>query len=304
MANTLLSRELPKSLSFRNAFVNFTVAPKRPFHTSVLRSFACKNQPVNTRTKLAATQFRAYSLEQTTQLTPDKPIHKTENNNQSKHASSHANEEKTDSKFMSIHPIFVILAASVGFAIYKYYTSAVFKYPIEIRKILRKGLYYHQRDPNRAVTFYQTALTQALNHEELDNASPEVTGIMIQLGSLYEELGRIRDAIDVLTMAYDIIVTPDNIPVKLEGEIKIRSISLAQKLGDLHQNLRQHEQAEKYYVWSVEQLLQSQQELSHNRSGFFSRKEGLVLPSWMTSTDLGASLEALASFYSSQHKYA
>ncbi|RIA92923.1 hypothetical protein C1645_735924 [Glomus cerebriforme] len=211
-------------------------------------------------------------------------------------------------------PLVLIFTATAitCLGLYQYFFSTVYKYPEEIRKNLRKGLYYqnYRNDPTRAVNYYQTALNEAFNNAELDNASPEVTGIMIQLGSLYEELGRIRDALDVFTMAYDAIVTPNNTPVKLDGKIKLRSIGLAQKLGDLHQSLKQDEQAEKYYIWSVEQLLQSHSEVAqlnhdnNSRNNLFSKKIDMVLPPWMTFTDLGASLEALAAFYSSRYKYA
>ncbi|RGB37799.1 hypothetical protein C1646_813047 [Rhizophagus diaphanus] len=209
--------------------------------------------------------------------------------------------------------VLIFTTSAITFlGLYHYFFSAVYKYPEEIRKNLRKGLYYqnYRNDPNRAVNYYQTALNDAFNHAELDNASPEVTGIMIQLGSLYEELGRIREATDVFTMAYDAIVTPNNTPVKLDGKIKLKSIGLAQKLGDLHQSLKQDEQAEKYFIWSVEQLLQSHSEVAHlnhdnsNRNSLFSKKIDMTLPPWMTFTDFGASLEALAAFYSSRHKYA
>ncbi|CAG8497777.1 7298_t:CDS:2 [Diversispora eburnea] len=272
---------------------NSSIAFQKPF-----RTFAYQRQPV---IKLfTVTQTRIYSSKQKNGSIAKLEL-KSENNNL----------------------LIITTSAFISLGVYQYYTSSIYKYPEEIRKNLQKGLFYqnYRNDPNRAVNFYQTALTQAFNHKELDNTSPEVTGIMIQLGGLYEELDRTRDAIDVFTMAYDVIVTPNNtsnntnnIPVKLvklEGENKIRSIALAQKLGDLHKSLKQYDQAEKYYVWSVEQLLQSQAEIiqsNFHKSDIpweiFSRRNDVVtLPSWMTLTDLGASLEALASFYSSQHKY-
>ncbi|RHZ59970.1 hypothetical protein Glove_360g156 [Diversispora epigaea] len=317
MANTLFSR----NFSSRNAFVNFTthgpIAFQKPF-----RTFVYRRQLV---VKLfTVTQTRIYSTYPSEQKNGSiaKPELKSENNN--RFIDNNNIFKNYERRSIPIFPIVLIITASafISLGVYQYYTSSIYKYPEEIRKNLQKGLFYqnYRNDPNRAVNFYQTALTQAFNHKELDNTSPEVTGIMIQLGGLYEELGRTRDAIDVFTMAYDVIVTPNNTNntnntlvklVKLEGENKIRSIALAQKLGDLHKSLKQYDQAEKYYVWSVEQLLQSQAEIiqsNFHKSDIpweiFSRRNDVVtLPSWMTLTDLGASLEALASFYSSQHKY-
>ncbi|CAH1763969.1 16883_t:CDS:2 [Entrophospora sp. SA101] len=254
-------------------------------------------------------------------------------------------------------PIALIIAATAltGLGFYQYFTSNVHKYPPEIRNNLKKGLYYqnYQNDPNKAVNYYQTALNQAYNDESLDNSSPEVTGIMILLAGLYEEIGRMRDAVDVYTMAYDSIATTTMMDTdsnnnnniggneKLKDDDRIRLIALAQKLGDLHETLKQDDKAEHYYVWSVEQLLQAANQFDHNLNngggsngegvgsgsigmnnsnvngsnntatssnvgsgGLFKKKLDVdPLPSWMTSTDLGASLEALASFYSSRRNY-
>ncbi|CAG8782241.1 19404_t:CDS:2, partial [Racocetra persica] len=313
-------------------FTHLSIAFKRTCKTSTFHSFTSQRQSVvRARVRKFSTEKANRSLtpENKTQLSPDNvaqsnnsekipnPVLDSDNRSQSEHTNILTIiQESPRNKSITTLPLVLILAASalLSFYLYQYFTSSVYKYPEEIRKNLRKGLFYqnYRNDPNRAVNFYQTALTQAFNHKQLDNASPEVTGIMIQLGSLYEELGRTRDAIDVFTMAYDAISTPDNVPIKLEGENKIRLIALAQKLGDLHQSLKQNEQAEKYYVWSVEQLLQSQAESAQlsqhkndDQSGIFSKRHEInAFPSWMTLTDLGASLEALASFYSSQHKYA
>ncbi|CAG8475701.1 6169_t:CDS:2 [Funneliformis mosseae] len=322
-AASQIPRALAREFTLRNAL---STTFKRPNKFITFHSFASHRQVV---IKATVTTNRFFSTEQTNQAHQSSP--KTNGTKPLLEESTKPEQPSTQKKPSGIHdyftqnnkesgktlpafPIVLIFTASaIAFlGLYQYFYSNVNKYPEEIRKNLKKGLYYqnYRSDPTRAVNFYQTALTEAFNHAELDNSSPEVTGIMIQLGSLYEELGRVRDAVDVYTMAYDAIVTPNRTPVKLDGEKKLRSIGLAQKLGDLHQNLKQDEKAEKYFVWSVEQLLQSQHEVvqsNHdniNRDGLFSKGRDLTLPPWMTSTDLGASLEALATFYSSRHKYA
>ncbi|KAG9288641.1 hypothetical protein G9A89_006742 [Geosiphon pyriformis] len=230
----------------------------------------------------------------------------------------------TNTKKITWSPLVAILSilgiSGLGLSsltLYHNYTSKVHQYPEEIKKNLRQGLYYqnYKKDPNLAVDYFKRALTEALNSSELDNSSPQVTGIMIHLGGLYEDLGRTRDAIDVLSMAYDAIVTPNNVSIKLDGDNRIKSIGIAQKLGDLHLSLKQDDLAEKYYGWSVGQLLTAQSEGiqvnigSNGETGIFggglfqNQFDMKELPSWMTSTDLGSSLEALASFYSSRHKY-
>jgi tetratricopeptide (TPR) repeat protein len=287
-------------------------------------SFANQRQIlVNDKSKVIITKNRFFSTEQNNQKS-SKNNNITENTAQKQAYGPHEQNkfleffaQKANGYKKPTLPAFTLVlifttSAITFLGLYRYFFYTVYKYPDEIRKNLRKGLYYqnYRNDPNRAVNYYQTALNDAFNHAELDNASPEVTGIMIQLGSLYEELGRIRDATDVFTMAFDAIVTPNNTPVKLDGKIKLKSIGLAQKLGDLHQSLKQDEQAERYYIWSVEQLLQSHSEVAQSnhdngsRNSLFSKKADMTLPPWMTFTDLGASLEALAAFYSSRHKYA
>ncbi|CAG8513147.1 8704_t:CDS:2 [Paraglomus brasilianum] len=220
--------------------------------------------------------------------------------------------------FVHPFPIALILLSTglTALGIYQFYTSNVNKYPENVRAHLRKALFYQHYgdDLTTAVKYYKLALTEALNDSSLPNNSPEVTGIMIQLGSVYEDLDKTRDAIDVYSMAYDAIVTRNNgnVLAKLEGDNRLRSIGLAQRLGDLHHNLKQDDQAEKYYVWSVEQLLgatimerQARGEDAGKGGWFFGKKLDIdPLPSWLIATDLGASLEALAAFYSSRHKYA
>ncbi|OZJ03577.1 hypothetical protein BZG36_03047 [Bifiguratus adelaidae] len=190
-----------------------------------------------------------------------------------------------------------------------------------IRADLRKGLYYQNygKDPDLAVRYYQRALEEALTSDALEAHSAHVTGIMIQLGALLAEMKQTEQAIGVLEKAFDAIVThtgtsiadveekrdPLTAPTVLDETERIKAIGLAQKLGDLYVLAGQDDKAEQYYVWSVEQLLKPQDKdsvITHSelpRSTFNFDQ----LPPWMTKTDLGASLEALAAFYSKRGQY-
>ncbi|KAF9969674.1 hypothetical protein BGZ73_007836, partial [Actinomortierella ambigua] len=281
--------------------------------------------------------------------------------------------------------------------LWQFYTSNVNKFPVPIRDDLRKALYYQNygNDPHKAVEYYQTALEAAIVHPDLPIQGPEVTGIMIQYGTLLQDMGRNREAIEVLTACFEALVhgqilgpryghlkkavkedegvsaedkalkqqqeqqqeqeqveqallwhgvedmslvadettvETDKIPkhhhasvAHLDGPTRLKVIGVAQTLGDLHQAVKQDKEAERFYVWSVEQLLRdygpddaangknnnnkkkqgdsngssfgAEAPLAHNRELMKKQFDFDNLPAWMSKTDLGASLEALAGFY-------
>ncbi|KAF9570007.1 hypothetical protein BGW38_008787 [Lunasporangiospora selenospora] len=254
--------------------------------------------------------------------------------------------------------------------LWQFYTSNVNNFPEPIRSDLRKALYFQNYgdDPVKAEQFYRRAMEAALEHPDLKRDGPEVTGILIQFGTMLEDLGKKQDAVDVLTVAFEALVhgpvvreepaedhstthkrmikmlneppatqtssttwdasqdsqlTSDTEgapetethhgPRTMDGKTLIKTIGIAQKLGDLLHQLKKDQQAERYYLWSVEQLLRSYHQ-SHNaeetrlleaRDRESLRREFNFdkLPSWMSKTDLGASLEALGGFYASKGRY-
>ncbi|KAF9919990.1 hypothetical protein FBU30_010286 [Linnemannia zychae] len=242
---------------------------------------------------------------------------------------------------------------SVG--LWQFYTSGVKAFPEDIRNDLRKALYYQNygNDPEKAVGLYQSALNAAMHHPDLKVDGPEVTGIMIQLGTMYQDMGWTKEAIDVLVMAFEVLVhgrtlgTDNNSsvltsqpegsvdgefdnterayeahshgPRPMDGPTRLKTIGIAQKLGDLYHSLKKDQQAERYYLWSVEQLMKNHDDIKARSPDHVSDEERLQnardketirkqfsfdkLPSWMTKTDLGASLEALGGFYASKGIY-
>ncbi|KAG0316487.1 Insulinase (Peptidase M16), partial [Dissophora globulifera] len=247
--------------------------------------------------------------------------------------------------------------ALTAFGLFKFYTSGVNRFPEPIRNDLRKALYYQNYgdDPEKAVTFYRSALNAALQHPELKVDGAEVTGIMIQLGGLFQDLGRVREAIEVLGIAFEYLVhgettsttinsqhgsegqaAPHSEPhlresarhrlASMDGPTRLKTVGIAQKLGDLYHLIGMDEQTERYYLWSVEQLMRNHEEIETRRlSGqghggtnateeerlqFARDRESMRvqfsfdnLPVWMTKTDFGASLEALGGFYSGKGVY-
>lgn len=256
--------------------------------------------------------------------------------------------------------------------LWQFYTSGVNAFPQKIRDDLRKALYYQNygNDRGKAVGYYRSALNAAMQHPDLRIDGPEVTGIMIQLGTMFQDMGRTREAIDVLVMAFECLIHGrtmgmgnDSVnldhphhhqgsnsqdkgseeqsqdqhqatagqlndqehqeqhhgPRVMDGPTRLKAIGIAQKLGDLYHSIRKDEQAERYYLWSVEQLLKTHEEIERRGGGQLSDEERLQnardqetvrqqfnfdkLPKWMTKTDLGASLEALGGFYASRGIY-
>ncbi|KAF9434225.1 hypothetical protein BGZ76_008364 [Entomortierella beljakovae] len=248
--------------------------------------------------------------------------------------------------------------------LWQFYTSGVNRFPEGIRSDLRKALYYQNygEDREKAVGYYRKALNAAMVHPELTVDGPEVTGIMIQLGTMFQDMGRTLEAIDVLVMAFECLVHGrtlgtgnDSVSVgvanpqggqksdldhqsgfvsqgdevhhhdhqhdrigTMDGPTRLKTVGIAQKLGDLYHSIKKDQQAERYYLWSVEQMLKNHDQIQTEAKGnseeerliFAREKEAMKkqfdfekLPNWMTKTDLGASLEALGGFYTSKGIY-
>lgn len=257
-----------------------------------------------------------------------------------------------------------------GAGLWQFYTSGVNAFPEDIRNDLRKALYYQNYgdDREKAIGYYRSALNAAMQHPDLKVDGPEVTGIMIQLGTMFQDMGRTQEAIDVLVMAFEVLVhgrtlgtgnesatvrnaqdqqeggvvdrfdnngeqqnlsqehTPSpsssvhpHEPRVMDGPTRLKTVGIAQKLGDLYHALKKDQQAERYYLWSVEQLMKSHDQIQARSPTHTSDEERLQnardresmrkqfsfdkLPTWMTKTDLGASLEALGGFYTSKGVY-
>lgn len=250
-----------------------------------------------------------------------------------------------------------------GAGLWQFFTSGVNAFPEDIRNDLRKALYYQNYgdDRDKAVGYYRSALNAAMQHPDLKVDGPEVTGIMIQLGTMFQDMGRTQEAIDVLVMAFEVLVHGRTLgtgndsavrnaqqeggvaggfdndehhpsqehdqsssahahgPRVMDGPTRLKTVGIAQKLGDLYHALKKDQQAERYYLWSVEQLMKSHDQIQARSPAHTSDEERLQnardresmrkqfsfdnLPSWMTKTDFGASLEALGGFYTSKGVY-
>lgn len=144
----------------------------------------------------------------------------------------------------------------------------------------------------------------------------KTTGIAIALGGVLEDGKKLQDAAMVYADALDEVLqrgehkhTP---PVPRTDVERMRGVALAQKIGELAQEdgvlvppfyapgadpSHTNKPAEGYLTWSVEEMLRL--------IGVQPSKDAVVLsdlplPPWVSSQDLGASVEALGAFYANQ----
>lgn len=206
-----------------------------------------------------------------------------------------------------------LICLSVG--LYEYLNSDIQTFPAPIRQALRKALYYEQnKDATLALKYFNEALQLALASDELEKNGAPLTGIMIQLGALQERLGRLPEARQTLIAAIRHLLSLENTKdleavftnadlSTLSSVEQKKTINIAQKLGDITAAMRKDDEAEKWYVWSVEHLLKSS---SKPKSAYGDSPEVIFdvehMPNWLTKTDIGASLEALGQFYSSRKR--
>ncbi|CEH17367.1 Tetratricopeptide-like helical [Ceraceosorus bombacis] len=165
---------------------------------------------------------------------------------------------------------------ATGYGLYEYY--AMFQtWPKEIRGTLRSAVKLHrQGEARRAEVAYRSALALALKMEggELGkDANLKISGISIALGSLLEEHEQLVAAYDVYNDALTRL--RDESTGATSGPERMRAVAIAQRLGDLA----------------------STTEVSAAAGVTLSELE---LPAWVQASELGASLEALATLYANR----
>ncbi|KAG0743096.1 hypothetical protein G6F16_010568 [Rhizopus arrhizus] len=206
----------------------------------------------------------------------------------------------------------------LGVGLYNHFTSNIQKYPASIRRSLRKALYYQQdKDLNLALQYFKEALHEALESPELEKNGAPLTGIMIQLGTLQERMGKLSDARYTLTLGLSHLLgledeVGEELPVQAIFQADLdrlpileqkKAVGIAQKLGDITAAMKMDEEAERWYEWSVEHLLKvSSKPVSEYEDTDQVVFDEEYMPSWLTKTDVGAALEAFGTFYASRNK--
>ena len=234
-------------------------------------------------------------------------------------------------------PALMILTAllCLGVGLYEYFLSDLQKYPASVRQALRRALYYQNKnDIPLSLKYFREALQLAVGSPELERDGAPLTGIMIQLGTYLESLGRHPEAKQTLTLALRHLLGLENDRViqdqrqeeslstgvvekkpdsamfeedvsALDPLVQKKVVGIAQKLGDIHAAMRRDEEAERWYTWAVEHLLRIS---SRPTSKYGDDGDGRVfdkehMPKWLTNTELGGSLETLGRFYADRNKY-
>ncbi|PKI85456.1 hypothetical protein MVES_000332 [Malassezia vespertilionis] len=200
------------------------------------------------------------------------------------------------------------------------YMAAFRIWPKELRGPLRAAIKARNRGKlQRSAKHFREALDIArkIDPDRL-GADPvlKTSGIAIALAAVLEESGQWQKATLIYIDALDEVLQRGNFvqqtPRERTPQERMRSVALAQKIGDLAQGpggetsprfdgasvTKLEHPAEGYLVWSVEELLRLLQIQQHhtNEKGPLFLSE-LQLPGWINTTDIGASVEALGAFY-------
>ncbi|KAI8137818.1 hypothetical protein BJV82DRAFT_546484 [Fennellomyces sp. T-0311] len=222
------------------------------------------------------------------------------------------------------HPAAALLSLTallcLGVGLYEYFVSDLQKYPAPIRQALRRALYYqNKKDIPLALKYFREALQLAVESPEMERDGAPLTGIMIQLGTFLESLGRHPEAKQTLTLAMRHLLGLENTDDEkkpdtalfevdigtLDPIVQKKVVGIAQKLGDINAAMRRDEDAERWYTWSIEHLLRlsSKPTSKYGDDGDTRIFDKDHMPKWLTETELGASLETFGRFYADRNRY-
>ncbi|KAK4541486.1 hypothetical protein LTR36_007932 [Oleoguttula mirabilis] len=223
------------------------------------------------------------------------------------------------------HPLQVTLAvgailagtAALAYSNYLYRTyilAAFHNYPDAVAKKLRRALYYTNTDlqPQEAIKYYRQAL-QVAEEIGMDPFSDEIMGVKIQVSKLMEDVRQIAKAIQVLE-----ILRNDSLEwLRRYGDLEhnkvkrtrvlAKCVGIAVKQGELYGSAEIYDRdvAEERLVWAVETVLKERQRRNTLRASQglseaqLQEQEG----PWMTDSEVGASLEALAQNYEAKDQH-
>jgi hypothetical protein len=138
----------------------------------------------------------------------------------------------------------------------------------------------------------------------------KTSGIAICLGEVLEADNKQAEAYDIYV---DALKQIQDAGIKYLTDLeKMRAVSLAYKLGELGEGLEKpKEEQEKWLTFAVETLLQNVLQVTPSTNGQGTPQEEadshnivseLGLPDWVSSVDVAAPFEALATFYSKAGK--
>ncbi|KAI9849844.1 MAG: hypothetical protein M1837_000058 [Sclerophora amabilis] len=183
----------------------------------------------------------------------------------------------------------------------KHYIVGAFKaFPDPVAKKLRRALYYSNisESPKDAVRYYREALAVA-EQVGMDPYSDEVIGIKVQLAAFLEKINQIQQSIAILNLTRDeCLKWFEEGKGREEGEARRRRmlrklVGMSVKIGELcqHYYVQSPEMAQRNFDWAVTSAL-----MAKNRQD--EEKVETEAGTWLTEEEIGATLEAAATFYS------
>lgn len=221
--------------------------------------------------------------------------------------------------------------SATSYGLYQFYTSyTAFPSPVrsQLRAALRSAgnLDYPRASKSFAAAYEMTkdlAAQGALGTAQ--EALMKTTGIAVKWGGMWEGVGERAKAMEAYDLGWKEVCdaldaersTGEGIQGsrKLSGEEIMRGVAIALKMGDIcvEAGKAGDLDAEKYFVWSVEEMLrlgmtegqksQVKIELEHGGVGPGKEPEdekkdnGLELPAWLGKVELSAGLERLGDLY-------
>ncbi|TPX55982.1 hypothetical protein PhCBS80983_g04881 [Powellomyces hirtus] len=219
------------------------------------------------------------------------------------------------------HPAVVIISLLplAAYGVWYWYTYNTF--PSGARRPLRRAMmkHYYTDDPKGAVGEY---LSDECRKAGLQNDSNEITGIQLRLAEMYDtHLASPKDALalytTVLHMLSGHITATDDDPQQMK-----KMVGIAHRLGDIHRDyFNDLSTAREWYEWAIRFMIGFREhpptspmpEIGGADPPAFVPDEPVApytspatkpvkLPDWVSPTDIGSAMEALAGIYSRQNR--
>lgn len=195
-----------------------------------------------------------------------------------------------------------------------YILKAFHNYPEPVAKKLRRALYYTNTDlqPQEAIKYYKQALQIAVEIG-MDPFSDEIMGVKIQIAKFMEDLRQVPKAAQVLEiLRNDSLEWLKQFGDREHNKVKrtrvlAKVVGISVKLGELYGSpeIYDREMAEERLVWAVETVLKERQRRENVRQTEGLTEEQLEenYGPWMTGSETGAALEALAHSYEEKDQH-
>lgn len=204
--------------------------------------------------------------------------------------------------------------SATSYGLWLYYNSFQI-WPASVRKPLRAALRSQEQGAfDYSERFYREALAAANAVPESgpeafgsDQRKLKITGIAVALAGMLEQAHKIGPALEIYEDVFE------QLSEERDERLMVRAVGVAQKIGELASTIDTPgamTKAEQHLEWAVTQLLKvsstdAQRESAKARFAKGQQDAGLdmqdlKLPAWVSSVDLGASMENLGNFYLSQ----